>query len=120
MVKYSNSNFHFRVKWGNARMSFTEVTGIENSGEEIHYRQGTTTRYGKINTSGMQKSPNISLKRGIFNGDFSLWKDCISSEVKNMTITLFNEKHEPVVRWKIKNARPVKIESANMNAVGMK
>jgi phage tail-like protein len=39
-------------------------------------------------------------------------------ERRDMVISLLNEKHEPVMTWKVANAFPVKIEGAALNSTG--
>jgi phage tail-like protein len=70
---------------------------------------------------GMQKFSNITLKRGTFKSDneFFEWWNSVSLntiERRNITISLLNESHEPVVIWKIKNAWPTKIQSTDLKA----
>ena len=71
----------------------------------------------------MQKFSNITLKRGTFKGDndFYNWYNTIALntiERRNLVISLLNEKHEPVVVWKVKNAFPVKVQSTDLKADG--
>lgn len=67
--------------------------------------------------------PNITLKRGTFAGDneFYNWLNTVSLntiERRDITISLLNEKHEPVVVWKVRNAFPVKVQSTDLKADG--
>jgi phage tail-like protein len=39
-------------------------------------------------------------------------------ERRDITISLLNESHEPVVIWKVKNAWPSKVTSTDLNASG--
>jgi phage tail-like protein len=71
----------------------------------------------------MREYSNITLKRGTFKGDneFYKWLNTISLntvERRDLTISLLNEKHEPVVVWKIHNAFPVKVQSTDLKADG--
>lgn len=123
MAQYPISKFHFQVEWGGAKIGFTEVTGLEVSTEVIEYRDGASKEYHKIKMPGMQKFSNITMKRGTFKGDndyYNWWNTVALNTIvrRDVTISLLNEKHEPVVVWKIKNAWPVKVQSTDLKADG--
>ena len=123
MAQYPISKFHFQVEWGGAKIGFTEVTGLEVSTEVIEYRDGASKEYHKIKMPGMQKFSNITLKRGTFKGDndyYNWWNTVALNTIerRDVTISLLNEAHEPVVVWKIKNAWPVKVQSTDLKADG--
>lgn len=122
MAKYPLPKFHFRVDWdGIANAGFTEVTGLEVTTEKIEYRDGASPEYSKIKMPGMQTFGDLTLKRGIFKGDneFYIWWNTVALNTitrRNVTISLLNEAHEPVVVWKVKNAWPLKVTSSDLNA----
>lgn len=123
MAQYPVPKFHFLVEWGGARIGFTEVSGLEVSTEVIEYREGSSPVYHKIKMPGMQKFANITLKRGTFKGDndfFNWWNTVALNTIerRDVTISLLNENHEPVVVWKINNAWPVKVQSTDLKADG--
>lgn len=123
MAQYPIPKFHFQVEWGGAKIGFTEVTGLEVSTEVIEYRDGASKEYHKIKMPGMQKFSNITLKRGTFKGDndyYNWWNTVALNTIerRDVTISLLNEAHEPVVVWKIKNAWPVKVQSTDLKADG--
>ena len=123
MAQYPIPKFHFLVEWGGAKIGFTEVTGLEVSSEVIEYRDGASKEYHKIKMPGMQKFSNITLKRGTFKGDndyYNWWNTVALNTIerRDVTISLLNEAHEPVVVWKIKNAWPVKVQSTDLKADG--
>jgi phage tail-like protein len=123
MATYPIPKFHFQVEWGGAKIGFTEVTGLEVSTEVIEYRDGASPEYHKIKMPGMQKFTNITLKRGIFQGDndyFNWWNTVALNTIerRDVIISLLNENHEPVVIFKVKNAWPVKVQSTDLKADG--
>jgi phage tail-like protein len=123
MATYPIPKFHFRVEWGGTRIGFTEVTGLEVSTDVIEYRDGVSPDYSKIKMPGMQKYGNITLKRGTFQADneyFNWWNTVALNTIerRDITISLLNETHEPVIVWKIKNAWPVKVQSTDLKADG--
>ena len=71
----------------------------------------------------MQKFGNVTLKRGTFRADneFYNWWNTVKLnkiERRDVTISLLNENHEPVVVWKIKNAFPIKVQSTDLKGDG--
>ena len=123
MANYPIPKFHFQVEWGGAKIGFTEVTGLEVSTDVIEYRDGASPEYHKIKMPGMQKFSNITMKRGTFKGDndyYNWWNTVALNTIerRDLTISLLNEAHEPVVVWKIKNAWPVKVQSTDLKADG--
>jgi len=123
MAQYPIPKFHFRVEWGGADIGFTEVSGLEVSTEVIEYREGSSKNYSKIKMPGMIKHNNITMKRGTFKGNnefFDWWNTIALNTVerRDITISLLNEKHEPVVVWRLMNAFAVKVQSTDLKADG--
>ncbi len=123
MATYPLPKFHFLVQWGGSKVGFTEVTGLDFQVEPIEYREGSSPEYHKIKMPGMHKFSNITLKRGTFTGDieFYNWMKTISLtnvERRDITISLLNEAHEPVMTWGIKNAFPIKVQASDFKADG--
>lgn len=110
-MSYPLSGYHFVVNWGGTNVGFQEVSGLEMKTEVIEYRQGASPEYSPLKMPGMNKYGNIKLSRGTMEGDNELfeWFNTImlnKVERRDITISLLNEEHEPVVTWKIKNAFP--------------
>ncbi|QEH43696.1 phage tail protein [Chitinophaga sp. XS-30] len=123
MANYPLPKFHFQVEWGGASIGFTEVSGLDVQTDPIEYRDGASPEYTKIKMPGMQKYSNITMKRGTFPGDndFFVWWNTVALntiERRNVTISLLNENHEPVIVWKVKNAWPIKVQSTDLKADG--
>jgi phage tail-like protein len=123
MAEYPIPKFHFQVVWGGTKIGFTEVTGLEVTTEKIEYREGASPEYNKIVMPGMQTFGDLTLKRGVFANDneFYNWWNTVSLntiERRDVTISLLNEAHEPVVIWKVKNAWPTKVTSTDLNSTG--
>lgn len=121
MPDYPLPKFHFQVEWGGTNISFTEVTGLEVTTEKLEYRGGASPEYNKLNFPGMQTYGDLTLKRGVFAGDneFYAWWNTVALntvERRDITISLLNESHEPVVVWKVKNAWPTKVTSTDLNS----
>ncbi|MCW3464565.1 phage tail protein [Chitinophaga nivalis] len=125
MANYPLPKFHFQVEWGGKNIGFQEVTGLTVETEAIEYRQGASPEYHKTKQPGLQKYSNITLKRGTFQSDneyFDWWKETVFFQEqngkyrRNITISLLDEMHKPVVVWKIKNAWPIKVQGADLKA----
>lgn len=123
MAEYPIPKFHFQVEWGGSKIGFTEVSGLDITTEVIEYRDGASPEYSKVKMPGQRKFSNISMKRGTFKGDneFYNWFNTVSLnqiERRDLTVSLLNENHEPVVVWKVKNAWPTKITPTDLKADG--
>jgi phage tail-like protein len=121
MANYPLPKFHFRVEWGGAKIGFSEVSGLSVETDVVEYRDGSSPEFHKIKMPGMQKFGNITMKRGIFQGDndFFKWWNTVALntiERRDVTISLLNENHEPVAVWKIKNAWPSKVQSTDLKS----
>ena len=130
MADYPLPKFHFQVEWGGTKIGFTEVSGLDVETEVIEYRHGASKEYSKTKQPGMIKYSNITLKRGTFQSDneyYDWWKQNVffqegnstgSKYRRDITISMLNEEHEPIVVWKIKNAWALKVQSTDLKADG--
>ena len=122
-TKYPLPVFHFRVEWGGTNIGFSEVSGLNVETQIIEYRDGLSLDNSTIKMPGMQKYGNITLKRGMTKSDnefFLWWNDFKLNKIerRDLTISLLNEEHEPVVTWKVRNAFPVKVDGGSLKATG--
>ena len=110
MAKYPSLVFHFRVEWGGTSVSFTEVAGLTQELQAVDYRTGDSPDYSMVKMPGLRKYNNITLKRGITKSDneFFLWLNTVKLndiERRDITVSLLNEKHEPVMVWQAHNLK---------------
>jgi len=122
-TNYPLVKFHFQVEWGGTQIGFTEVSGLDVETEVVEYRHGASPEYSKVKMPGMQKFSNLTLKRGTFatDNEYYYWWNSVklnTIERRNITISLLNEEHEPVIVWKVKNAWPTKVQSTDLKADG--
>jgi phage tail-like protein len=115
--------FHFLVEWGGIRIGFSEVSGLTQEIQVIEYREGNSPEYNGIKMPGLRKYTNIVMKRGIVksDNDYFKWLNTVKMnkiERRDITISLLNENHEPVMVWKAQNAFPVKLEGPSLKATG--
>ncbi len=125
MATYPLPKFHFQVKWGVDRVGFTEVTGMDTSYEIIEYREGSSPVFSKTKQPGMTKFSNITLKRGTIATDTEFYKWIASMDPfkhpdqrRDITISLLDETHSPIMTWSAKNAFPVKYQASDLKADG--
>jgi phage tail-like protein len=123
MATYPLSTFHFSVDWGGTRIGFTEVSGLDWEIDPISYRDGASPEYHKTKMPGMQKFSDITLSRGVFqsDNDYYTWMNTVnlnSIEKRDVTISMLNEAHEPIVTWQIKQAFPIKISGPSLKSDG--
>ena len=122
MANYPLPKFHFQVDWGGTRIGFTDVSGLDITNDIIEYRDGASPEYHKIKMPGQRKFSNITLKRGKFEGDFDFntWLESVANDRvegrRDVTITLLNEKHEPVAAWTAARCFPVKVTAPDLKS----
>src|SRR6266852_284600 len=119
--QYALPVFHFTVDWRGTRAGFTEVTGLTQEVQVIEYRDGSFPEFSTQKQEGMKKYSNIVCKRGIYKGDneYFKWLSTVrlnTAERRDLIISLLNDKHEPVMVWKVHNAFPVKVEGPQLKA----
>ncbi len=115
--------FHFQVNWGGTQIGFSEVSGLSVEVQAIEYRDGASPQYSVVKMPGIPKYSNITLKRGVVAADneFYTWLNTTklnTVERRDLTISLLNEEHDPVMTWKVNNAFPVKVEGPGLKSTG--
>ncbi|QFT93148.1 T4-like virus tail tube protein gp19 [Roseovarius sp. THAF9] len=115
--------FSFLVSWDDTELSFQEVSGLDAESDVIDYRAGNSKVFSAIKMPGVQKTSNITLKRGVVTGDHGVWDwfNAIKMNTisrKSVTIALVDETGKPTMTWTLQNAFPVKISSTDLKAEG--
>ena len=121
MGRYPLSKYHFVVEWGGGQTSFTEVSGLSVELAVVEHRSGSSPDQSSIKMPGLRKFSNIILKRGVQAGDqdFFKWINTVQLsqvERRDLTISLLNESHEPIMVWRVRNAWPCKYVVGDLNA----
>ncbi len=124
---YVQFNFLVDLGTGNTEgpdAGFQEVSGIGMEVTVAEYRNGNEKENSVRKITGLNKSTDVTLKRGII-GSLSLyaWLDQIRNgdqkALKNVAIHLQNEDHTAIVQtWILKRARIIKHTSGPLNAKG--
>ena len=101
--------------------AFAEVSGLAEEIQVVEYRDGLTGDVQKV--TGLHKSSDVTLKRGVVAGDLSLWHWFKSvrdgnSDRRSVSVILLDEQLQPVMRWNLWAAFPVKYEGPCLYASG--
>jgi phage tail-like protein len=118
---FRSFNFEIRID-GIDVGAFSECSGLTAEGDAVDYREGTDIPLNVRKLMGLRKYTNITLKRG-YTKDLSLWNWYVNiangvADRRNVTITLRNEKRDPVMRWHAENVWINKIEGPSLKATG--
>jgi phage tail-like protein len=124
MATYSIPVFHYKVSWNNLEIGFSDVSGLTQEIQPIEYRDGLMSGNTiSLKRPGLKKVNNISLKRGITQGNNDLFNwfnnnGAPNVERRDVTITLLNDSSEPVMVWVALQAFPIKCEGPGLKATG--
>lgn len=116
-------NNHFSVEWGGTSAGFMEVSGLGLELDVVPHRAGSSPENAATLQPGQRLYPPVVLRRGLVAGDndFFLWIDSARFGTvarRDVTIRLLNERHEPVVVWKLRNAFPSRLDYGPLLALG--
>lgn len=119
---YPPLGFHFKVEFSNLKseFEFQSVSGLTIELETEQIAEGGENRF-KHKLPVRTRFPNLVLKRGLLT-DSSLIKWCreavedFNITPTDITISLLNENHEPLMTWNVVHAYPLKWSMADFNA----
>jgi phage tail-like protein len=119
---YPPLGFHFKVEFSNIKgeFQFQSVSGLSVELETEQIAEGGENRF-KHKLPVRTKFPNLILKRGVLvNSELIKWCRKAVEEYEitpvNITISLLNEEHEPLMTWNVVHAYPIKWAVADFNA----
>jgi phage tail-like protein len=91
---------------------FSDVSGIGTEITLMEYRQGNDKENRVRKIPGLHKAGDVTLKRGIMGvTNFYEWINTVRRDPtfqRNVSITLHDEQGNPVLRWNLIKARPMK------------
>lgn len=127
-IPYVQFNFRVNLKGkddpDSYQAGFQEVSGIGMEVTVAEYRNGNSKENSVRKITGLNKSTDVTLKRGII-GSLNLydWLNDIrngdQNATRNVVIELMNEKRtEAVQTWNLMGARIIKHTSGPLNAKG--
>ncbi len=124
---YPPVGFHFKVEFNLAGITgqdrearFQEVSGLKKELAVEEFKEGGENRFSH-RLPAPAKYSNLVLKRGVlFNSKLIDWCfDAIDNFVFtpiDMTITLLNENHQPLLAWDFIKAYPLKWSTSDLKA----
>ncbi|MCA1758297.1 MAG: phage tail protein [Bacteroidales bacterium] len=119
---YPPLGYHFRVEFAHVEgeFQFQSVAGLNVELETEQIAEGGENRF-KHKLPVRTKFPNLVLKRGVLvNSELIKWcRDAVEGfdiTPADLTISLLNEEHEPLITWNVVHAWPVKWAVGDLNA----
>ncbi|MBC7947040.1 MAG: phage tail protein [Chitinophagaceae bacterium] len=131
-IPYQAVNFHYLVEFNHKDspiddIGFQSVTGFDSTLETEPLKEGGENRY--VHALPMRRNySKLVLKRGVWKpGKSKLtdwlkrnFDDELESEViepvETVVITLLNEEHQPLMRWRVNNVWPTSWKIGELNA----
>lgn len=127
-MDYPLPRFHFQVQWGGTKIGFTRIRNLAMRNTPMELAHGATPQFSDTKSPTRVTYENFFLDRQVFKGDnefFDWFKETRLFEEggstgsvfrRDITISLLGENHEPVFIWRIKNAYPVRLSYADLDA----
>ncbi|NTU52239.1 MAG: phage tail protein [Chlorobiaceae bacterium] len=123
---YPPAGFHFRVVFSGIGKSdidsrFQSVSGLNVELETESRKEGGENRYEHV-LPVRAKYPVLVLKRGLVSDSGLLTEWCANAfqslvvRPVDLTVTLLNENHEPLMTWSVRHAWPRKWSHSDLNA----
>jgi phage tail-like protein len=101
---------------------FSDVSGLSTEVTLMEYRQGNDKENRVRKIPGLHKSGDVTLKRGIMGQtNFWQWVQITRTDPthrRGVTITLQDEQHNAILKWRLINARPMKWTGPTLAAKG--
>jgi phage tail-like protein len=120
--------YNFLVDFGggdnpaSATGGFSDVSGLGTEITLMEYRQGNDKENHVRKVPGIHKVGEVTLKRGMMGlTSFWAWIKVVRSDPQHtrvVKIVLQDEQHNPVMGWKLINARPMKWTGPTLAAKG--
>lgn len=116
---YPIPTYRFIVSIGKDQMSFSNVSGLDQSVQLVSYKDGTGNHF---QMPGQLEPVTITLRRGVIPKQSQLydWINAVTFnrvEKKDLTISLTNETgSELLITWNVMNAFPTKWTGPSLDA----
>jgi phage tail-like protein len=117
---------HFEITIDGAVISFQECSGLTLENEKIEYRHGNSPVLSKEVRIGLTKMPDITFKKGIFEGDSHLidlfnktFDKAYMSHIDerfDVLINLLDETGAVVMSWNATSCVVIKLEGPTMKS----
>ena len=123
---YPPVGFHFRVRIDGMEnagdIRFQSVSGLNVQTQTESFKEGGENRFEHA-LPARTKYSDLVLKRGMMHPDQSaitVWiKDAVEKFIikpKNLTVELLDEKHQPLLVWRVEHAWPKNWKTDDLNA----
>lgn len=116
---------HFQVEWGGTQIGFSRVILPGATAHPVTYMNGSSPERSPKQLVGKTENDLLILERGVVPDDSELydWFATASSgdldgARRDVTVSILNEVHEPVVTWEFTNAWPAHYQPPRLNATG--
>ena len=122
--KWPVAKYQFRVTIAGEVFSFQEATGLQAESPIIEYRVGGKEIH-TMKLTGLLKTSNLILKKGIFDGDKALrtlfdpvYLNTFTDETNkfDILVELLSESGAHVMDWNIKQACPIKFTGTDLKS----
>ena len=116
-ASYPLAAYNFRVTVSDVAMSFSEVSGLVREFETLTNRHGLSFFEGEdIVRFRLDKYQPLTLKRGVVKGmpQLRLWLE--QGDQRPLSVSLCDERGDPVVTWRVQKALPTKLEAPALSA----
>ena len=129
-MSYPLPNFHFQVEWEGKSTSCSKVRNLAMHVNLIESARGDSPALHNELQVGKPVYENFFLERPVRRQDneFYEWWDSTKSfneggEIgavfrRTMVISLLSDQHEPILRWTIINAIPIRLSYSDLDAMG--
>ena len=102
--------------------AFAECTGLEATMEPKVIKEGGRN-YGAVQRAGPVTFATVILKRGMTTTrHLWRWFEAVNTggyaHRLTVTVTMKNNAGEPMIRWRLEKAMPIKFKAADLNATG--
>jgi phage tail-like protein len=120
------SAFNFTVEINGAQIAaFQEISGLDSENTPIEYREGADPMNTVRKLPGIERYGPVTCRRGI-TASLALWEwrkevrdgGTTFPPTRDVVIQLLDEKHAPVLKWKLTNAWCSKLTGPSLNAKG--
>jgi phage tail-like protein len=115
--------FYFSVTGIPGNPVFQEVTGLDTEVQVIEYRAGNSPIFSPLKMPGLAKVGNVTMKKGIFVTDSTLWTwfNSISMNTiqrSTIVVNLLDQTGAPQYMWTLNNAFPIKLTGTDLKSDG--
>lgn len=101
---------------------FSDVSGLGTEMTMMEYRNGNEQNNRVRKIPGLHKTSDTTFKRGIVGAkNFWQWINATRTSPatqRSLTVSLLDEQHNPVMSWRLINARPLKYTAPTLAGKG--